>query len=724
MSQYSQLTKEEFIHLLEMRDNRAGTKVTGISSDNTPAIKRIISEVLVLLFNEEHNPIEKAMTLLLNFFQADWGYVALFEKEGLFVNFPCEVKNEWVITPKDDEDYLSYETMPWIIETVRNGRDIILCNIDDLPPEAHKDKLLLKKQRLQSMLIIPLMFQHQAQGFIGFDSIREHRDWTISEVEDMHLIANIFSILIERKQTEKDIEESRKHASELSIKFKQFFDNLPLGVELYDADGYLIDANEMDEEIFGCSRKDLLGINIYNNPNVSAEMLEQISKNNVFSFNLNYRFEKIKDTGYYTTDLSEQIKHLQVKGIALNDKEYGKIGNLLIISDNTEKAIKEEIMENNLTRLKAILLHGHSIISEYDVAKDEMYVDPILNDHPTNNSFFKHIKENKLSFNDLHSICYFESKEQNDYSLFHQIMKGKLDHSTFLCKIVLQGEAIWIRVNAQAYKTDENGVPAKIMCYISDITEEKILEKKLRKAELETRRSELEMQKAREADMLKSAFLANMSHEIRTPLNAIVGFSNIIAETDDMEEKSEYVKIINKNNDLLLRLITDILDFSKIESGVLDYAKSDVNIKEICIEQHKIHSQKMPTGVNLMCDVKELPDIIIFTDPKRVTQVISNLISNAIKFTKAGSITLSYNREGNDLLIKVTDTGVGVSVEMVEHIFERFVKINSFIQGTGLGLTICKTIIEALGGRIGVESTLGKGSCFWFTLPLIDTHIS
>ena len=225
------------------------------------------------------------------------------------------------------------------------------------------------------------------------------------------------------------------------------------------------------------------------------------------------------------------------------------------------------------------------------------------------------------------------------------------------------------------------------------------------------------MQKAREADMLKSTFLANMSHEIRTPLNAIVGFSGIIAEMEDEEEKDEYVKIINTNCDLLLRLVTDILDFSKIESGMMDYSLTDVNIKEICAEQYKVHSLKVQEGVSMLCDLNALPDKILHTDPKRVTQVVSNLLSNAIKFTEQGAITLSYRVEEDHVLFEVSDTGIGISARNSETIFERFTKVDSFKQGTGLGLSICKTIVYALRGEIGVDSTPGVGSRFWFTLP-------
>ena len=208
-----------------------------------------------------------------------------------------------------------------------------------------------------------------------------------------------------------------------------------------------------------------------------------------------------------------------------------------------------------------------------------------------------------------------------------------------------------------------------------------------------------------------------MSHEIRTPLNAIIGFSNILAETDDREEKEEFVKIINNNSDLLLRLITDILDFSKIESGILDYSLADASLKEIFYEQFQVHALKIQEQVSLICDFDALPDILVHTDPKRVTQVISNLISNAVKFTEKGSIRLSFRIVEGYVLIEVIDTGIGISLQHQQTIFDRFMKVNSFKQGTGLGLTICKTIIKALGGTIGVDSKVGEGTRFWFTLP-------
>ena len=220
----------------------------------------------------------------------------------------------------------------------------------------------------------------------------------------------------------------------------------------------------------------------------------------------------------------------------------------------------------------------------------------------------------------------------------------------------------------------------------------------------------------RELDRLKSAFLANMSHEIRTPLNAIVGFSQLLAETDDPEERHEFVEIIDSNNRMLLQLISDILDLAKIESGTMDFKFADMSVKEVINEIVTSFRIKMPDNVALIAP-KDSPECQIYSDRMRLTQVISNFLNNAIKYTSEGCITLAYEIIGDEIKFSVTDTGDGMSQEIQAHIFDRFYKGNTFKQGTGLGLSICETIVNRLGGRIGVNSELGKGSTFWFTHP-------
>ena len=226
--------------------------------------------------------------------------------------------------------------------------------------------------------------------------------------------------------------------------------------------------------------------------------------------------------------------------------------------------------------------------------------------------------------------------------------------------------------------------------------------------------------KAERSNQLKSAFLANMSHEIRTPLNAIIGFSDLICQTDDAEEKEEYIRIVTSNNELLLQLIDDILDLSKIEAGTMDfsYALTDINelMEDICLQMQQKNQRP---GVQILFTEKE-PCCVINTDRLRLSQVIINLMNNAMKFTAEGSITLGYRLNGqrNELYFFVKDTGIGIPADKAEKVFERFVKLNSFVKGTGLGLAICRVIIERLGGTIGVDTAVEEGACFWFRLPV------
>lgn len=250
-----------------------------------------------------------------------------------------------------------------------------------------------------------------------------------------------------------------------------------------------------------------------------------------------------------------------------------------------------------------------------------------------------------------------------------------------------------------------------IMC--RDVTETVKAQEALNKTTKELIAAKI---KAEQSDKLKSAFLANMSHEIRTPLNAIVGFAKLLNESESNEERQQYSEIIDNNAGLLLQLINDILDLSKIEAGTLEFINRPTKPIELCKCIYETQQNKTQPGVSLIFEENE-EDITLITDPNRLAQVITNLITNAIKFTHEGNIRFGFHRKEDVIEFYVKDTGIGIPHERVEHIFSRFVKLNSFAQGTGLGLAICKMIVEKIGGNIWVESIEGRGSIFHFSVP-------
>jgi signal transduction histidine kinase/CheY-like chemotaxis protein len=310
---------------------------------------------------------------------------------------------------------------------------------------------------------------------------------------------------------------------------------------------------------------------------------------------------------------------------------------------------------------------------------------------------------------------YFERVHPDDRAnvkfFYENLRDGNMTHCKTEFRVVnhIEGRRCvdWIEVNAITEQVGDDLKPKALMGSLLIITTRKQQEQALIMAR----------EKARESDRLKSAFLANMSHEIRTPLNAIVGFSNLLGNTDDADEKKQFVNIIENNNQLLLQLISDILDLSKIEANTLEFNYHRTDINELINNMKKVVSQRVRPDVVLNV-VEGMRRCIVTADQNRLSQVLINLLTNACKFTSKGSITLGYELRGEELYFYVRDTGIGISPEKIEKVFTRFVKLNHFAQGSGLGLAISQSLIEKMGGHIGAQSDgEGKGSTFWFTIP-------
>ena len=476
--------------------------------------------------------------------------------------------------------------------------------------------------------------------------------------------------------------------------FRKLYVNLPVGVELYDRDGYLIDLNAKDMEIFGIrSKKDVLGVNIFSNPILPKDVIKKLKENKSVNFRLNYSFKKVDD--YYNTSKVGELD-IVTKASILYDQRGEPSSYLLINLDNTEKMIaynRISEFENVFTLVSVYAKVGYAL---YDLYTFEGYAIK---------QWYENMGEKDgTPLSQIIGIYSYIHPNDAGYinSFFEEVKQGKAHH--FRREVRVKSGDGWKWICANITRNPQSVDPNKpeMICINYDITELKD--------------SQLKRERAEELDRLKSAFLANMSHEIRTPLNAIVGFSQLLAETDDPEERHEFVEIIDSNNRMLLQLISDILDLAKIESGTMDFKFADMSIKEVINEIVTSFRIKMPDNVALIAP-KDSPECQIYSDRMRLTQVISNFLNNAIKYTSEGCIILAYEIIGDEIKFSVTDTGDGMSQEIQAHIFDRFYKGNTFKQGTGLGLSICETIVNRLGGRIGVNSELGKGCTFWFTHP-------
>ena len=478
------------------------------------------------------------------------------------------------------------------------------------------------------------------------------------------------------------------------------FKYLPIGIELYDMDGVLVDLNDKELEMFHIEKKeDVLGINIFDSPIFPKEMKERLKKNEDADFTFRYDFSKVGS--YYQNTQKQGTIDLVTKVTTLYDSEHQPINYLLINADKTETTVAynkiqefEEFFE--LVGDYAKVGYAHfNILSGHGYAQKswyrnvgEAYETPLSDIFGTYRHF--HPDDRALL------IRFLDDARNGLTTQLSKEMRVLREDGTY----------IWTHVNLLVKKYAPQDRIIEIISINYDITELKRTEEMLVKAR----------DKAEASDRLKSAFLANMSHEIRTPLNAIVGFSSLLTSTENAAEKELYNSLIGHNNKLLLNLINDVIDLSKIESGYLELRPDWVNLTELLDESVAEYAHQVPSGVELLTNYPA-HDSLVELDRLRIKQILSNFLSNALKNTTTGHVEVFYEVDHQSVRIGVKDTGRGIPQNMLEKIFERFEKLDSFAQGAGLGLPICKLIVEKMNGRILVDSQLGIGTTFIIELP-------
>ncbi len=478
------------------------------------------------------------------------------------------------------------------------------------------------------------------------------------------------------------------------------FKYLPIGIELYDMDGVLVDLNDKELEMFHIEKKeDVLGINIFDNPIFPKEMKERLKKNEDADFTFRYDFSKVGS--YYQNTQKQGTIDLMTKVTTLYNSEHQPINYLLINADKTETTVAynkiqefEEFFE--LVGDYAKVGYAHfNILSGHGYAQKSWYRNVGEADEtPLSGIFgtYRHFHPDDRAL----LIRFLDDARKGLTTKLSKEMRVLREDDTYT----------WTHVNLLVKKYAPQDRIIEIISINYDITELKRTEEMLVKAR----------DKAEASDRLKSAFLANMSHEIRTPLNAIVGFSSLLTSTENAAEKELYNSLIGHNNKLLLNLINDVIDLSKIESGYLELRPDWVNLTELLDESVAEYAHQVPSGVELLTNYPA-HDSLVELDRLRIKQILSNFLSNALKNTTTGHVEVFYEVDHQSVRIGVKDTGRGIPQNMLEKIFERFEKLDSFAQGAGLGLPICKLIVEKMNGRILVDSQLGIGTTFIIELP-------
>lgn len=363
---------------------------------------------------------------------------------------------------------------------------------------------------------------------------------------------------------------------------------------------------------------------------------------------------------------------------------------------------KEELRVS-LAKLQMAANTDDTYFWEYDVKNDKIAIDFDLETEEHQHYLRMMQKDNPLNKAGNLALIHQEDLVSLNKNL-NLLLDGQIDSFTETYRKYVGGDLRWLNTNVRTYSYDKDGKPDHVVLLTTDVTD--------------IRKKDIELLEIKEADKIKQAFIQSMSYEVRTPLNVLVGFSKIIAENNNTEENRQFIEAIQTNSELLLRIVDSALGLTKSEKGTLQYVKERVDIKDICYSAFNLKSASRKPHLEFVFDDSQ-SSIFVNTDREHIKQALYHLLDNANKYTNEGQVKLSYYQYNEDeVRIDVTDTGIGLTEQEIDRIFQHFYKRDHFQFGVGLGLSISKKFIEDLGGKVGVDSEKGKGSTFWFTLPL------
>ncbi len=657
--------------------------------------------LMLMEYRKFHEVSTEILQSILKRFNADRAYLIEYDWSTNTRSCIYEEVREGISLSHPGVQKLFTNPNEWWHSELLKGHIVVVDNIDDITEFPLRNKL--KELDITSTMLVPMVEKGKTWGYMGVDTVSRPHVWLETEQKWFEAVGHITSVGLALRRAHSDTWQEKEHLKHLQK-------NIPAGMEVYDSEGYLLDANQKAIDMLGfidLENLHSLNINIFENTFIPLDKREALRRGEDITCELCYRDTPFSKRFFKNTN--GESKNLILEATALRDSKGRIMNYLIILSDHTE------------------------LIKTYSQLRESKQMFSLISEFSEVGFFRISLMDNKLDYEATDQWFHNFNVERSDITFASGLIPDTIDPldasemGRFMSEAVngtvkqfhkqvkvlnSDGSLRWLRVHVKVVDYNPEQQQVVLFGLSVDVTQLKDVELKLIEAKT----------KAEESDRLKSGFLANMNHEIRTPLNAIVGFSNMIADDPTSELNKEFSSLVIKNNELLLQIISDVLDLAKIEAGIFEAILTNTHVNEMCRDILTAFEGQRGNTIEFSTRFA-YDDLYILCDRNRVIQILNHFINNALKFTQRGTITIGFDlvKDGVDQLIEfyVTDTGIGMSSSQVDTCFERFMKGDSFVQGAGLGLSVCKELAAKLNGTVGASSLQGVGSRFWFRLPYI-----